>query len=188
MTPEQLREAFEAKWIEDGGTQSGLKRNAEGQYLNRYAACSWIGFQWALEAFPPISPKQREVIDAAQLFIKVNRDNHMVWMDPDMDKLADAVDALKFEPFKDELTALKANDWSMTDEQAETMEAEIKTKIDAGEVIALKAKGEGYMKIGMCCACGDQVSKSKTILVNGVGYCPHCAEMLGFDADDEDEE
>jgi predicted amidophosphoribosyltransferase len=43
------------------------------------------------------------------------------------------------------------------------------------------------VKIGMCCACGDQVNKSQTLLVGGLEYCRHCAEMLGFDADDEDE-
>lgn len=46
------------------------------------------------------------------------------------------------------------------------------------------------MKIGMCCACGDQVSKSKTILSRGFEYCPHCAEALDLEdeAEEEDEE
>ena len=44
--------------------------------------------------------------------------------------------------------------------------------------------GDGT-KIGICCACGDQVGKSSTIMCDGVEYCRHCAEMLGVDDDDE---
>lgn len=33
-------------------------------------------------------------------------------------------------------------------------------------------------KIGMCCACGDQVHSSKTIWANGMELCPHCAGMM----------
>lgn len=43
-------------------------------------------------------------------------------------------------------------------------------------------------KIGMCCACGGSFPKSKTVFINGIEYCPNCAEMTGQEIDLEDEE
>lgn len=43
-------------------------------------------------------------------------------------------------------------------------------------------------RIGMCCACGDYVSKSVSILCGGFEYCPNCAEMMDMENDEEDEE
>lgn len=48
---------------------------------------------------------------------------------------------------------------------------------------------EATSKIGMCCACGDQMHSSKTIWANGMEWCPRCAEMAGVeDAEDGAEE
>lgn len=42
-------------------------------------------------------------------------------------------------------------------------------------------------KIGMCCACGDQVSKSQTVEVRGFEYCRSCAEAQGIDFEEAQE-
>lgn len=44
------------------------------------------------------------------------------------------------------------------------------------------------LKIGMCMACGDQMSKSKTWACDGQELCPRCAEELGFDESEEVED
>lgn len=43
-------------------------------------------------------------------------------------------------------------------------------------------------KIGMCCACGGSFPKRMTIMHDGFEYCQNCADMLGIDEDEEDEE
>jgi hypothetical protein len=77
MNEEQIREAFEAKWIEGCGDQKGLSRYPDGEYRHMVALSAWIGFKWGnawtLETHPPISPEQREVIDAAVEFIEKSR-------------------------------------------------------------------------------------------------------------------
>jgi hypothetical protein len=42
-------------------------------------------------------------------------------------------------------------------------------------------------KIGMCCLCGDQMSKSKTIWNKGCEFCPTCAAVAGIETDEDDD-
>lgn len=43
-------------------------------------------------------------------------------------------------------------------------------------------------KIGMCTACGDQHHSSKTVMFNGMELCRHCAEMMGYDGEEDEDE